>query len=102
MRVRFGHVFLGILKTQLVLKGVIAEDDWQNMKNHILVDFARDNYFTELKDSELLRERIQTLDMISGYVGEYFSKEAADDEPFDKANPNAGDEDNDEKLKGDE
>ena len=122
LRVRFGHIFLGILKTQLVLKGIIVEDEWQNMKNHILVDFARDNYFTELKDSELLRERIQTLDMISGYVGEYFSKEwvmknvlklnddeadamekdAADDEPFDKDNPNAGDEGNDEKLKGDE
>ena len=47
------------------------------MRNHIIVDFARDNYFTELKESEILRERIQTLDMVSQYVGPdgYFSKE---------------------------
>ena len=108
LRTRFSYLFLGILKTQLVLKGIITEDDWTSMRNHIIVDFARDNYFTELKESEILRERIQTLDMVSGYVGEYFSKEwvmqnvlhmtsdevermekdAADDQPFDKENPN--------------
>lgn len=64
-----------MLKVQLLLKGIITEDDWQGMRNHIIVDFARDNHFTELKDSELLRERIQTLDAMRDYIGEYFSKE---------------------------
>ena len=45
------------------------------MKNDITLDFVRDNHFSELRDSELLRERLQTLDQISNYVGEYFSKE---------------------------
>ena len=45
------------------------------MKNDIVVDYVRDNHFTELKDAELLREKLQTLDAISNYVGEYFSKQ---------------------------
>ena len=45
------------------------------MKNDIVVDYVRDNHFTELKNAELLREKLQTLDSISNYVGEYFSKE---------------------------
>jgi len=75
LRTRFGYVFLGMLKTQLILKGIIADNDWQNMRNHIVVQFARDNHFTELKNSELLRERLQTLNDVQGFVGEYFSKE---------------------------
>jgi hypothetical protein len=75
LRTRFGHLFLGILKTQLILKGVVTEQDWNNMKQDILVDFMRDNHFTELKDSEILRERIQTLDQMNQYIGEYFTKE---------------------------
>ena len=75
LRKRFGHLFLGILKTQLVLKGVIVEDEWNNMKNDIVVDFNRDNHFTELKDAEIMRERIQTLDQMQNYIGEYYSKE---------------------------
>jgi len=75
LRTRFGYVFLGMLKTQLILKGIIADNDWQNMRNHIVVQFARDNHFTELKNSELLRERLQTLNDVQAFVGEYFSKE---------------------------
>jgi hypothetical protein len=75
LRTRFGYVFLGILKTQLILKGIIADNDWQNMRNHIIIEFARDNHFTELKNSELLREKLQTLSDVQGFVGEYFSKE---------------------------
>jgi len=75
LRRRFSHLFYDILRKQLVLKGIITEDDWNMMKNDIVVDYIRDNHFTELRDGELLRERIQTLDAISNYVGEYFSKE---------------------------
>ena len=75
LRKRFSTLFLEILKKQLVMKGLITEDDWNEWKNDLVVDFIRDNHFTELKDAELLRERLQTLDQVSQYVGEYFSKE---------------------------
>ena len=57
------------------MKGLITEEDWNEWKNDLVVDYTRDNHFTELKDAELLRERLQTLDQVSQYVGDYFSKE---------------------------
>lgn len=75
LRRRFAHLFYDILRKQLILKGIITQEDWNTMKNDIVVDYVRDNHFTELKDAELLREKLQTLDSISNYVGEYFSKE---------------------------
>ena len=75
LRSRFSHLFYGILKTQLIMKGVITEEDWENWKNDITVDYQKDNHFTELRDAEMLRERLETLDRVSNYVGEYFSKE---------------------------
>ena len=75
LRKRFAHLFYGILKKQLILKGIIAENEWNDLKNDILLDYQMDNHFTELKDAEILREKIQTLDQVSNYVGEYFSKE---------------------------
>ena len=62
------------LSTQ-VGQGIITQEDWDTMKNDIVVDYVRDNHFTELRDAELLREKLQTMDAISNYVGEYFSKE---------------------------
>ena len=75
LRRRFSHLFYGILKKQLLLKGIITEEDWNNWKSALTMDFTMDNHFTELKSAEILRERVQTLDMIQNYVGEYFSKE---------------------------
>tara|TARA_B100001778_G_scaffold64668_1_gene50628 strand:+ start:870 stop:2387 length:1518 start_codon:yes stop_codon:yes gene_type:complete len=75
LRTRFSHLFMGLLKTQLMLKGIITEEDWDDMKNDIVIDYIKDNHFTELKESELLRERLQTLDQASQYIGTYFSKE---------------------------
>ena len=75
LRMKFAHLFYDILKKQLILKGVITDEDWNTIKNDINLDYVRDNHFTELRDSEMLRERLQTLDQISNYVGEYFSKE---------------------------
>jgi hypothetical protein len=74
LRQKFANLFLGILKKQCLLKGVCTEQDWENWKNEIQVDYNRDNHFSELKDAELLRERLQTMDQISQYVGEYFSR----------------------------
>ena len=75
LRNKFSSLFLGILKKQLMLKGVITEEDWDNWKNDIVVDYIRDNHFSELRDAELLREKLQTLDTMQQYVGEFFSKE---------------------------
>ena len=59
----------------LLLKNIITEEDWDTWKNDITIEYSRDNYFSELKESELFKERIQTLDMINQYVGEYFTKD---------------------------
>ena len=75
LRSRFDNLFYNILKKQLILKGIITEEDWKNWKEDINIEYVRDSHFTELKDAELLRERLQTLDMMQQYVGEFFSKE---------------------------
>jgi hypothetical protein len=75
LRKKFAQLFLGVLKKQLILKGVCTEQDWEDWKTQIQVDYTRDNHFSELKDSELLRERLATMDQIASYVGEYFSRE---------------------------
>ncbi len=75
LRMRFSNVFLEILKKQLMLKGIITEEDWNSWKEDITIDYVRDNHFTELKDTELIRERMETMDQVQQYVGEYFSKE---------------------------
>ena len=75
LRRRFSHLFLGILKKQLILKGIITEEDWKEWEQDIIVDFVRDNHFTELRDAEMLRERVQMMDQMQNYVGEFFSKE---------------------------
>lgn len=75
LRSKFSALFMNILKTQLILKGIITTEDWNNMKNDIIVDFMRDNHFTELKDMEILRERLETLDRVNNYVDQYFSRD---------------------------
>ena len=75
LRNRFSMLFYDILKKQLIMKNIITEDDWNGMKNDIVVDYVRDNHFTELKDLEILREKVQTLDMVNNYVDQYFSRE---------------------------
>jgi hypothetical protein len=75
LRKRFSMLFLEILKKQLLLKGIITEDDWDSWYNDIIVDYQRDNHFVELKNMDLMRERLQTMDQVQQYVGEYFSKE---------------------------
>jgi hypothetical protein len=75
LRKRFSMLFREILKKQLILKNIITEDDWEIHSNFIQFEFERDNHFTELKDAELLRERLQSLDQIQNYIGEFYSKE---------------------------
>ena len=75
LRKKFSILFADMLKTQLVLKGVIAVEEWDMFKEHIQFDFLQDGHFTELKNAEILRERLDMLGQIESYVGQYFSKE---------------------------
>jgi len=75
LRKKFSVLFMDILKTQLVLKGVIAMEEWDMMKEHIQFDFMQDGHFTELKNAEILQNRLDMLGQIESYVGTYFSKE---------------------------
>ena len=75
LRRRFANLFLEILKKQLILKGIITEQDWEEWKDDIYVDYIKDNHFTELKDAEILQNRIGIMNEITQYVGDYFSKD---------------------------
>ena len=73
MRKRFTHLFSDILRTQLLLKNIITPEDWEIMSDHIQYDFLYDNHFAELKDSELLQERLNLAGAAEPYVGKYYS-----------------------------
>jgi len=75
LRKRFTQVFSDILKTQLVLKGVITIEDWQQIRPHIQYDYLKDGYFAELKEAEILRERLSLAQEVNPYVGKYYSIE---------------------------
>ena len=75
LRKKFSHVFQDMLKTQLLLKGVVTADDWEEWKEHIIYDFNEDNHFFELKDAEIFVNRINSLQTVTEYIGTYFSKE---------------------------
>ena len=75
LRKRFSNLFNDFLKTQLILKNVITPEDWDKMSEHIQYDFLYDNHFAELKESELLTERLNMIQQVEPYVGKYFSQE---------------------------
>ena len=75
LRKRFSDLFMQLLKTQLLLKGIITESDWKDWKENISFDYIEDNYFSELKQSEMLRERFDMLSNLDEYVGKYISNE---------------------------
>jgi len=75
LRKRFSRLFHDILKTQLILKNIITPEDWEIMSEHIQYDFLYDNHFAELKESELLTERLNLLQVAEPYVGKYFSQD---------------------------
>lgn len=75
LRRRFSALFDDLLKTQLILKGVINEDDWPAIRDAIQYSFASDAYYTESKEQEILRSRIEVLNGMAQYVGQYYSKE---------------------------
>lgn len=75
LRKKFSDLFIDLLKKQLILKGIIKEDEWDDIVECIWFDFIKDVNFEELKEAELLRERVITLQQIDPYVGRYFSLE---------------------------
>jgi hypothetical protein len=75
LRKRFSYMFSDMLKTQLILKNIITPEDWDLMDEHIQYDFLYDNHFAELKDAELLNERLSMVQVAEPYVGKYFSQD---------------------------
>ena len=75
LRNKFSTLFDDLMRVQLVLKRVCTEEEWKEFKEKVWYDFKKDNNFTELKESELLGTRLQTLQMIDPYVGKYYSLE---------------------------
>ena len=74
LRKKFTPLFTDILKTQLILKGVITIEDWKSMHQHIQYNFLQDGHFAELKKAELLEDRINALGNVESYIGTFFSK----------------------------
>ena len=75
LRKRFAAMFSDMLKTQLILKNIITPEDWAVMDEHIQYDFLYDNHFSELKDAELLNERLNMVQVAEPYIGKYFSQD---------------------------
>jgi hypothetical protein len=72
---KFARVFVDILRTQLILKEIVSGEEFDEVKDYLQFDFATDNHFTELKDAEILRERVDTLNSLGDFVGKYYSHE---------------------------
>jgi hypothetical protein len=74
MRNKFAEIFDQALRVQCVLKGICTADEWDEFKEHIFYDFIKDNNFTELKEAELMKERLSLLGQVDPYTGRYFSQ----------------------------
>ena len=75
LRKRFSGVFLDLLKTQLILKNIVTPQDWNKMAEHIQFDYLYDNHFAELKETELMNERLNLMTQIEPYIGTYYSRD---------------------------
>ncbi len=75
LRNKFNELFLHLLKTQLVIKGVMSKEEFDDLSHEILFSYNRDNYFSELKETEIMKERIEMMRDVGEFIGQYFSKE---------------------------
>lgn len=75
LRQRFSTLFVDLLKTQVILKGIMTEEDWNRINQDITFTFNNDSYFTELKNNDILRERIDIIAAVTPFIGRFFSEE---------------------------
>jgi hypothetical protein len=75
LRKRFSNVFHDLLKTQLILKNIVTPEDWERMSDHIQYDYLYDGHFSELKDTELMNERLNLMVAVEPYIGRYYSQD---------------------------
>ena len=75
LRMKFSSMFYDILKTQLVLKGIIPIEEWELEKENIRFDYQKDSHFVEMKEAEILRERVASLRELDEFVGKYYSQQ---------------------------
>ena len=73
IRKKFTELFNDLLRTQLILKVIIAETEWADVRDNIFYDFLQDGHFAELKNSEMMRERLNLAREVRDYVGKYYS-----------------------------
>jgi hypothetical protein len=103
LRRKLNGLFLDILRTQLILKGIATSEDWDKIKNEILFNYVEDNFYAEIKESEMLKERMAVVELADPFIGKYFSQryiqreilKLTDEQVSDMAKEN----DADEKLK---
>jgi len=105
LRKKFSTLFVDLLRTNLILKGIVTEEEWLEIRDQINFDFLQDTHFAELKNAELLREKIGTLRELDEFVGKYYSEEWVrknvlmqtdeDIEEIDKQIKKEGDEEDD-------
>jgi len=74
LRASFSQLFVNLLRTQLLLKGVMREEEWKDIEQDIRFDFNRDSYFTELKNTEIMKERLELIREMEEHIGTYFSR----------------------------
>ena len=82
LRRKFNALFNNILKTQLILKGVVAEEDWLSIKDNLSYMYMKDGHYAEMRDMDLLRDRLEVLGTIEPYIGMYFSKKYVQKQVF--------------------
>ena len=75
LRNKFNDLFVNLLRTQLVIKGVMSKEEFDDLVQDILFDYNRDNYFSELKETEIMKERLEMMRDVGEFIGQYFSKE---------------------------
>jgi hypothetical protein len=75
LRVRFSSIFTQLLEKQLVLKGIMTPEEFVEIKDSLRYDFIQDNYFQELKEAEIAKERLSTLRDVEDHIGTYYSRE---------------------------
>jgi len=73
LRNQFSNLFLDLLKTQLILKGVITSEEWKSVSQELIFDFTQDSYYSEIKNSEMIRDRIALAGEMTDQIGKYYS-----------------------------